>query len=82
MTIQMFATGVVAYLSEKLGISFYLLSVLLVLMVIDYFTGMTASAVEALDHPGDTGYGCIRRMSQRNVTGRHKPHDTYDSQPQ
>ena len=67
MTIQMFAAGAVAYLSEKMGISFYLLSVLLILMVIDYFTGMTASAVEALDHPGDTGYGWSSKKGAKGI---------------
>ena len=67
MTIQMFAAGAVAYLSEKMGISFYLLSVLLILMVIDYFTGMTASAVDALDHPGDTGYGWSSKKGAKGI---------------
>jgi len=36
MSIQVCATGLVAYLSQKLGVTFYLLGVLLCLMVIDY----------------------------------------------
>ena len=47
MTVQALAAGVVAYLSEKLGFTFYLLGILFVLMVIDYFSGMGASAIEA-----------------------------------
>ena len=50
MTVQVLAAGLVAYLSEKLGFTFYLLGILFVLMVIDYFSGMGASAIEALDH--------------------------------
>ena len=48
MTVQVLAAGLVAYLSEKLGFTFYLLGILFVLMVIDYFSGMGASAIEAL----------------------------------
>ena len=61
MTVQVLAAGLVAYLSEKLGVTFYLLGILFVLMVIDYFSGMGASAIEALDHPGDNHYGWSRR---------------------
>ena len=35
-TIQLLATGVIAFLSEKLGITFYLLGLLVFLMVVDY----------------------------------------------
>ena len=51
VTMQMLATGLVAYLSNKLGVTFYLLGLLLALMVIDYLSGMAASRVEALEHP-------------------------------
>ena len=34
-TIQLLATGVIAFLSEKLGITFYLLGLLVFLMVVD-----------------------------------------------
>ena len=50
-TIQLLATGVIAFLSEKLGITFYLLGLLVFLMVVDYISGMIASMVEAIDHP-------------------------------
>ena len=53
VTMQMLATGLVAYLSNKLGVTFYLLGLLLALMVIDYLSGMAASRVEALEHPND-----------------------------
>ena len=49
-TIQLLATGVIAFLSEKLGITFYLLGLLVFLMVVDYISGMIASMVEAIDH--------------------------------
>ncbi len=61
VTMQMLATGLVAYLSDKLGVTFYLLGLLLALMVIDYLSGMAASRVEALEHPNDKTYGWSSR---------------------
>ena len=67
MTIQIFVTGVVAYLSHKLGVTFYLLGLLLVLMVIDYVSGMAASAVEAIDHPDDKRYGWSSKKGAKGI---------------
>lgn len=67
MTVQVLAAGLVAYLSEKLGFTFYLLGILLALMVIDYLSGMSASAVEALDHPGDSHYGWSSRKGAKGI---------------
>lgn len=67
MSIQLLATGVVAYLSQKLGVTFYLLGLLLVLMVIDYVSGMAASAVEAIDHPDDKHYGWSSKKGAKGI---------------
>lgn len=67
MSIQLLATGVVAYLSQKLGVTFYLLGLLLVLMVIDYISGMAASAVEAIDHPNDDQYGWSSKKGAKGI---------------
>lgn len=67
MSIQIFTTGVVAYLSHKLGVTFYLLGLLLVLMVIDYVSGMAASAVEAIDHPDDKQYGWSSKKGAKGI---------------
>ncbi len=67
MSIQLLATGVVAYLSEKLGVTFYLLGLLLVLMVVDYVSGMAASAVEAIDHPDDRHYGWSSKKGAKGI---------------
>ena len=61
VTMQMLATGLVVYLSDKLEVTFYLLGLLLALMVIDYLSGMAASRVEALEHPNDKTYGWSSR---------------------
>ena len=67
MSIQVCVTGLVAYLSQKLGVTFYLLGILLCLMVIDYLSGMAASAVEALDHPDDKSYGWCSRKGAKGI---------------
>lgn len=67
MSIQILATGMVAYLSHKLGVTFYLLGLLLVLMVIDYVSGMAASAVEAIDHPDDKRYGWSSKKGAKGI---------------
>lgn len=67
MSIQLLATGVVAYLSQKMGVTFYLLGLLLVLMVIDYVSGMAASAVEAIDHPDDKHYGWSSKKGAKGI---------------
>ena len=60
-------TGLVAYLSEKFGVTFYLLGLLSCLMVIDYLSGMAASAVEALDHPDDKSYRWSSRKGAKGI---------------
>ena len=44
-TIQLLATGVIAFLSEKLGITFYLLGLLVFLMVVDYISSCLVESV-------------------------------------
>ena len=56
-TIQLFASGIIAWIAAKLGILFPVLMTLMLLMVIDYITGMVASKVEAVEHPSDPAYG-------------------------
>ena len=46
-----------AFLSDRLGILYPVLCVLMGMMVLDYITGMLASKREAIDHPGDGTYG-------------------------
>ena len=67
MTIQGAATAVAAWISAKLGILFPVLGVLLILMVIDYLTGMAASKVEAIDHPDDSSYGWSSKKGAKGI---------------
>ena len=67
MNIQFLATGVVAWISERLGVTFHLLGLLLCLMVVDYISGMEASRAEALDHPNDERYGWSSRKGAKGI---------------
>lgn len=49
--------GVAAWIGAKLGALGPLLAVLIILMLVDYVTGMWASKIEAVDHPDDPAYG-------------------------
>lgn len=57
MMIQGTLSAVGAFLSAKLGILFPVLLILAGMMVIDWFSGMIASMVEAIEHPDDKNYG-------------------------
>ncbi|MGL5437112.1 MAG: phage holin family protein [Lachnospiraceae bacterium] len=56
-----------AYLSAKLGVLFPVLCVLAGAMILDYITGMLASSVEALEHPGDTAYGWTSKKGAKGI---------------
>lgn len=56
-----------AFLSDKLGILYPVLCTLLVMMAVDYITGMLASKAEAIDHPGDTGYGWSSKKGAKGI---------------
>ncbi|MCB7317524.1 phage holin family protein [Lacrimispora sp. 210928-DFI.3.58] len=59
--------AVTAWLSDRLGILFPVLCVLLGMMAIDYVTGMLASKAEALDHPGDSNYGWSSKKGAKGI---------------
>lgn len=46
-----------AWLFDRIGILLYVILLLLVMMFVDYVTGMLASKREAIDHPDDPAYG-------------------------
>lgn len=56
-----------AFLSDRLGILFPVLCMLMVMMVVDYITGMLASKSEALDHPGESGYGWTSKKGAKGI---------------
>lgn len=56
-----------AYLSDRLGILFPVLCVLMGMMVLDYITGMLASKTEAIDHPDDNSYGWSSKKGAKGI---------------
>lgn len=67
LTLQVFSAGVIAWISDKLGILFPVMGVLLFLMVVDYLTGMAASKTEAIDHPDDSNYGWNSKKGAKGI---------------
>lgn len=63
---QATASAVVGWFMAKLGVLFWPLVVLAIMMVIDYITGVLASKAEAIQFPDDPAYGL---SSKRGVLG-------------
>lgn len=58
-----------AWISNKLGLLLPALGLLMVLMIIDYISGMLAAKKEAFENPGDSRYGW---SSRRSILGIYK----------
>lgn len=56
-TVQGLAAALVAWLSARLGLLGPVLIILVIMMALDYLSGMAASKYEALEHPDDPAYG-------------------------
>lgn len=56
-TISGIISAAIAYVAGKMGILMPLISLLAVMMIIDYGTGMMAAKTEAVEHPGDPAFG-------------------------
>lgn len=67
LSVRAGCSGVLAYISAKLGILFPVLLVLMGMMVVDYITGMMASQVEAVDHPEDPAYGWNSKKGLKGI---------------
>ena len=67
LAMQVALSAVVAWVSAKLGILAPVLGLLLLMMVIDYLSGMAASKKEAIDHPGDASYGWSCKKGAKGI---------------
>lgn len=56
-----------AFLSDRLGILYPVLCILMGMMALDYATGMLASKNESIDHPGDTAYGWSSKKGAQGI---------------
>lgn len=64
---QVAFSAATAWVSAKLGILAPVLGLLLLMMVIDYLSGMAASKKEAIDHPGDKNYGWSSKKGAKGI---------------
>ena len=67
VAVQGLFAAVIGWISAKLGILGPVLLILLVMMVIDYVTGMLASKQEAIDHPDDPAYGWNSKKGAKGI---------------
>lgn len=59
-----FASVIIAWLADKLGILFPMLCVFVFMMIVDQFSGMLASKKEAIDNPNDPTLGwCSKKWN-------------------
>lgn len=64
---QAVLAGIIAWISDRLGILFPVLCVLIGLMVVDYITGMLASKAESIDHPDNPEYGWNSKKGSKGI---------------
>lgn len=62
-------SGLFTFIGNKLGIIGPSLVIFIILMVVDYISGMLASKAEALNHPNDPKYGW---SSKKSIIGIYK----------
>ena len=67
LAFQTFLSGVIAWISARLGILFPVLCVFMCMMIVDYITGMIASKQESLDHPDDPTYGWSSKKGSKGI---------------
>lgn len=64
---QAVLTAAGAWISAKLGILGSVLIILLIMMVLDYITGMLAAKEEAIEHPDDPSYGWSSKKGAQGI---------------
>ena len=62
-------TAIFAYLGNKWGLICPTLTLLILLMITDYISGMLAAKKEAIEHPNDSKYGW---SSKKSIIGIYK----------
>ena len=60
-------SAAIAYVSDKLGMLIPLIGLLVLMMAIDYITGMLAAKKEAVEHPGDPKYGWSSAVGMNGI---------------
>lgn len=58
---------VIAFAIARLGVLFYVLLIFIIIMVIDFISGMAASKKEAIEHPHSKKYGWNSRKGMLGI---------------
>lgn len=67
IALQACLTAAGAWISAKLGILGPILVILIIMMVLDYITGMLASKKEALEYPDNPSYGWSSKKGAKGI---------------
>lgn len=67
LVIRFAASGMIAWISGKLGTFFPILSLLCIMMVIDYISGMMAAKAEALQYPDNPSHGWSSKKGLQGI---------------
>lgn len=67
LAVQAGVTAAGAWISAKLGILGPVLAILMVMMVLDFITGMLASKKEALEYPDNPEYGWSSKRGAQGI---------------
>lgn len=67
IAVQAIAAAIGAWISARLGILGPVLLILLIMMVLDYITGMLASRQESIVHPDDKQYGWNSKKGAQGI---------------
>lgn len=66
-TIQLALTGFISWITSGFHSLYPIVLGLIILMIIDYITGMLASKKESLEHPSDNSYGWNSRKGALGI---------------
>ncbi len=66
-TVQLALTGFISWITAGFHSLYPIILSLIILMILDYITGMLASKKEALEHPSDNSYGWNSRKGAQGI---------------
>lgn len=67
LLMQAAASAALAWVADRLGVLYPVMIVLVIMMGLDYITGMGASKVESIDHPDDPAYGWSSKKGLKGI---------------
>lgn len=67
LDIKIFITGLIGWISNKMGIVSHILPVLIIMMISDQVSGVLAARKEGVDNSGNSDYGILSRKMRDGV---------------